>query len=83
MAQVPKAPMVLTPEPEGGYTITSPVLPELVTEGDALEDVVSNVKDALDAVIELYEDLKKPFPPNLRQDSQNAPIGFEGVVTRP
>ena len=83
MAQVFKVPLVLTPQPEGGYTVTSPVLPELVTEGDTLEEAVSNVKDALEAVIETYEDLKKPIPANLRQEADDAPIWFEGVVTRP
>lgn len=83
MAQVFKVPLVLTPQPEGGYTVTSPVLPELVTEGDTLEEAVNNVRDALEAVIETYEDLKKPFPANLRQDPQDAAIWFEGVVTRP
>jgi len=65
MAEVFKVPLVLTPQPEGGYTVTSPVLPELITEGDTLEEAVSHVKDALEAVIETYEDLKKPFPANL------------------
>jgi len=83
MAQVYKVPLVLTPQPEGGYTVTSPVLPELVTEGDTLEEAVGNVQDALEAVIETYEDLKKPFPANLRQDPQGAPIWFESVVPRP
>jgi len=83
MAQIYKVPLILTPQPEGGYTVTSPVLPELVTEGDTLEQAIGNVQDALEAVIETYEDLHKPFPANLQQDSQNAPIWFEGVVTRP
>jgi antitoxin HicB len=83
MAHVYKVPLVLTPQPEGGYTVTSPVLPELITEGDTLEEAVKNIQDALDAVIETYEDLKKPFPANLRQDPRDAPIWFEGVVSRP
>ncbi len=83
MAQVFKVPLILTPQPEGGYTVTSPVLPELVTEGDTLEQAIGNVQDALEAVIETYEDLKKPFPANLQQDSQNAPIWFESVIARP
>jgi antitoxin HicB len=83
MAQVFKVPLILTPQPEGGYTVTSPVLPELVTEGDTLEQAIGNVQDALEAVIETYEDLKRPFPANLQQDPQNAPIWFEGVVTCP
>lgn len=83
MAQVFKVPLVLTPQPEGGYTVTSPVLPELLTEGDTLEQAIGNVQDALEAVIEIYEDLNKPFPANLQQDPRNAPIWFESVVARP
>ena len=33
------------------------VLPELVTEGDSLDEALDNVKDALVAVIEIYQDL--------------------------
>ena len=83
MAEVFKVPLVLAPQPEGGFTVTSPVLPELVTEGDTLEEAVNNVRDALAAVIEAYEDLGRPLPPNLRQEAGDAPIWFEGVVTRP
>jgi antitoxin HicB len=83
MAEVFKVPLVLTAQPQGGYTVTSPVLPELVTEGDSLEEALDNVRDAIDAVIEIYEDLKKPLPSNLRQDPAASPIWFEGVISRP
>jgi antitoxin HicB len=33
-----RIPLVFTPQPEGGYTVTSPLLPELLTEGDTLEE---------------------------------------------
>ena len=82
MADVFKVPLVLTVQPEGGYTVTSPVLPELVTEGDTPEEAVSHVQDALAAVLELYEDLGKPFPSNIRLDPHVTSIQFEGVVTR-
>ena len=36
--------------PEGGYTVTSPVLPELLTEGDSLAEAQANVRDAFEAV---------------------------------
>ena len=52
-----KVPLVMTPQPEGGYTVTSPLLPELITEGDSIRDAMENVKDALAAVLELYEEL--------------------------
>jgi antitoxin HicB len=66
MTDVFKLPLVLTSQPEGGYTVTSPVLPELVTEGDPVDEAIANVRDALAAVLELYEDLGRRVPPNLR-----------------
>lgn len=80
MAHVYKVPLVLAPQPEGGYTVTSPLLPELVTEGDTLDVAVENVRDALKAVVEIYEELGKPLPQSLRQDPQESPISFEYVV---
>ena len=65
MAQVYKVPLVLTPQPEGGYTVTSPILPELATEGDTLDEVLEHVQDVLKAVIEIYEDLGRLLPANL------------------
>ena len=62
-----KVPLVMTPQPEGGYTVTSPVLPELVTEGDTLSDALHNAKDALAAVIELYEEDGRSLPPELHE----------------
>jgi hypothetical protein len=32
MAQTYKIPLMLRAQPEGGYTVTSPALPELITE---------------------------------------------------
>ena len=56
MSVVYKVPLVLTPQAGGGYTVTSPVLPELVTEGDSIDEALENVRDALKAVMEIYED---------------------------
>jgi antitoxin HicB len=82
MAEVFKVPLILEAQPEGGYTVTSPVLPELLTEGDTPEEAVEHVRDALTAVVELYEDLGKPLPPNLSLDPKDMAIRFEGLVTR-
>lgn len=60
-----KIPLVLTPQPEGGYTVTSPLLPELVTEGDSLDESLENVKDAFSAVMELYQELGRSLPENV------------------
>ena len=42
--------------------MTSPLLPELITEGDTLEEANANVADALAAVGELYEEFGKAWP---------------------
>jgi antitoxin HicB len=81
MAEIFKIPLVLRAQPEGGYTVTSPALPELLTEGDTLEEAVSHVQDALAALVELYDDLGKPFPANLQIDPRQTPLEFEGVIT--
>jgi antitoxin HicB len=65
LERVYKLPLVLEPQPEGGYTITCPLLPNLITEADTLDQVQANVADALAALIEMYEDLGKPLPPAL------------------
>jgi antitoxin HicB len=57
-----KVPLLRHPQPEGGYTVTSPLLPELITEGDTLEEALANVDDALAATIELYEDTGRELP---------------------
>lgn len=80
MPKLYKIPLVLSPQPEGGYTVTSPVLPELVTEGETPEEVVQNVRDAVEATLELYVDQNKPLPVNLRQDPRADPIWFECLV---
>ena len=57
-----RVPLLFSPQPEGGFTVTSPALPELVTEGDTLDEAFANAQDALAAVIELYADERRPLP---------------------
>ena len=80
MKAMMKIPLVLVPQKEGGWTITSPLVPELVTEIDELADLNSYVHDALAAVIELYRDMGRQFAANLRADHGEAPVWFESLV---
>ena len=66
-----KIPLLLTPQPEGGYTVTSPLLPELVTEGDLLGEALENVQDAFAVVIELYQEMGRSLPENTQIESRN------------
>lgn len=83
MSRIYKVPLLLEPQPEGGFTVTSPILPELVTEGDSIQDIFAHVQDALDAVIEIYEDEGRPLPSSLLQRCEGEPLWFECLVERP
>ena len=78
-----KIPLLLSPQTEGGFTVTSPILPELITEGDNLDEVLKNVREALEATLELYDDLGKALPANLIQDTAEEPIWFECLIPAP
>ncbi len=75
-----RLPLVFTPQPEGGYTVTSPVLPELVTEGDTLEEAFSNVKDALVAVLELYADEGRRPPQEIELPAAGKIVWTDALV---
>jgi antitoxin HicB len=76
-----KIPPVLTPQPEGGYTVISPLLPELVTEDDSLDESLENVKDAFKAVMELYQELGRSLPENIQISDKKSLVWLETVVS--
>jgi antitoxin HicB len=78
-----KLPLLFEPQPEGGFTVTSPLLPELVTEGDTLADALDNARDALAAVIEIYQETGRPLPPALLLAEPTGPVWAETVVAVP
>ncbi|SFF27373.1 antitoxin HicB [Fontimonas thermophila] len=43
---------LLEPQPEGGYTVTFPDLPEAITEGDDIEQALFNAAEVLSLVLE-------------------------------
>jgi antitoxin HicB len=45
-----KVVLKLVPAEEGGYIVTSPLDPELITEADTLEDAFANARDAAQAL---------------------------------
>ena len=78
-----RIPLVLNPQPEGGYTVTSPLLPELITEGDTIAEALANAEDAFAAVVEIYEDRGRPLPSRIYMDDANGPVSIEAIVSVP
>ena len=83
MSTVYKLPLVLEPQPEGGYVVTCPFLPELITEGDSVQESLHNANDALAAIIEAFKKLGRPMPDVLQPARSDAPIWVETVLAVP
>jgi antitoxin HicB len=64
--------VLFEPAEEGGYVVTCPALPGLVTEGDTLKQARAMAKDA----IELYLE-------SLRQDGIRIPADKPSKLTPP
>ncbi len=80
LVMILKIPLIFSPQPEGGFTVTSPVLPELVTEGDTLDEAHANVSDALAAVLELYAEQRRPLPQSTEVPASGEIIWTESLV---
>jgi len=80
MKAIYKLPLVFDPQPEGGYTVSCPILPELITEGDTVKEAMANASDALTAIIEACEDLGRPLPPALKRLTEDETISVEALV---
>ena len=76
-----KLPFVFEPQPDGGFTVTSPLLPGLVTEGDSFEEAPENVRDALEAVLEIYRDLGRPLPSRLTISGEAGEVRADLVIS--
>ncbi len=54
--------LLFEPAEEGGYVVTCPALPGLVTEGDSLEEARSMAKEAVETHIEGLQKAGEPIP---------------------
>jgi antitoxin HicB len=55
-------PVLLAPAEEGGYVVTCRDLPELVTQGETVEDALEQAADAMDEVFATYLTEGVDFP---------------------
>lgn len=56
--------VLFDPAEEGGYFVTCPALPGLVTEGDTLEEAREMARDAIRAYLESLVKDGQPIPGN-------------------
>jgi antitoxin HicB len=54
--------ILLTEEPEGGFTVTVPALPGCVTYGSDLNEAMDMAKEAIEGYIALLKEEGEPIP---------------------
>jgi antitoxin HicB len=54
--------VLMTPDETGGYVVTCPALPGLVTEGDTLEEARAMAADAIRCYVESLMEDGEPVP---------------------
>ncbi len=54
--------VILKPNELSGYTVTAPLLPGCISEGDTKEEVLANIREAIDLYIESLQDDGEPVP---------------------
>ncbi len=52
MAERREYEVVLVPQPEGGFVVSVPDLPDVVTEGETREEALEMAKDAIEGYLE-------------------------------
>ena len=72
--------LYLEPNPGGVYTVTSPDVPGLVTEGRTPDEIQANVQEALDALLDAWNELGRSIPPALRPILTDRPQSVEALV---
>ena len=72
--------LYLDPDPSGVYTVTSPDVPGLVTEGRTPSEILTNVQEALDALVDAWGELGIDVPPALRPVLADRPQTVEMLV---
>ena len=72
--------LYLEPNVGGVYTVTSPDVPGLVTEGRTPDEIQANVQEALDALVAVWSELGRDIPPALRPVLTDRPQTVEALV---
>lgn len=55
-------PVILEAQPEGGFVVTFPDVPEAITQGEDEDEALLYAVDALETALSFYVDDRKPLP---------------------
>ncbi len=54
--------VVIEPQEEGGYTVYVPSLPGCVSQGDSVDEAMTNIKEAIEVYVESIKERGLPLP---------------------
>lgn len=55
-------PVILEAQPEGGFVVTFPDVPEAITQGEDADEALLYAVDALETALSMYVDARRPLP---------------------
>ncbi|MFA7238940.1 MAG: type II toxin-antitoxin system HicB family antitoxin [Sulfuricellaceae bacterium] len=55
-------PVILEAQPEGGFVVTFPDVPEAITQGEDEDEALLYAVDALETALTFYVDARRPLP---------------------
>jgi|APFEC2959095136_1045048.scaffolds.fasta_scaffold00498_5 antitoxin HicB len=55
----------LRPEPEGGFTVLVPAIPEVVTYGETYAEAMAMAREAIEVALEVYREDGMEIPPDV------------------
>lgn len=70
----------LNPGPDRVFTVTSPDLPELITEGSTPTEIAHNVQDAITCLLEGLAEFGLEVPRALRPQNALNPTSYDILV---
>jgi len=70
----------LNPGSDAVYTVTSPDVPGLVTEGSTPEEIFHNAQECLEGLLDVWAELGMALPPALQPIEPSTPTGIEMLV---
>lgn len=71
--------VVLTPEPEGGYSVAVPALPEVATQGETLEEALQMVHEAIELALSVRRDEGDSIPPDSAPTVQRVHVEIDAA----
>ena len=54
--------VILSPEADGGYSVVCPAIPGCVSQGDSLEEVLANIREAILLCLDVRREEGLPAP---------------------